>query len=240
MSVLPVRTYPPLATKPGPGVSAAPPESIPGGTTENDGPDTTLTKSVAGWTRSTVRVPLASSAWSPTEAGSVDPPWRYASAPLTSRISDANGDGCVGSIRRSQLRTTSEARSGLPSEKVRFGRIWNVTCCPPSSNCHDSASAGRTCRSASKLVNDSNSWAVIAALPESPWSAGSSVVGDPVRIRTGLSEPAPVVPAQETSSVASARRTRSRRIGRSIGPVGGGAVRRPRRRPRARSGLSRA
>ena len=62
VSVFPVRTYPPLATKAGPGVSAAAPRSIPGGTIENDGPDTTFTKSVAGWTSWTVRLPAASSA----------------------------------------------------------------------------------------------------------------------------------------------------------------------------------
>ena len=156
-----------------------------------------------------------------------------------SSASEASGDGCVGSMIRSQLRTTSEGRNGLPSENVKFGRRWNVTCWPPAPNCHDSASAGRTCRSPSNVVSDSKSWAVIAALPASPWAAGSSVVGSPVRIRTGLSEPAPVVPAQEASSVASARRTRSRRIAGSIGRVGRGppdGLAGPVRRPAARRG----
>ena len=42
---------------------------------------------------------------------------------------------------------TSDGRIGDPSEKVRPERRWNVTCRPPSSNRHDSARAGRTCRS---------------------------------------------------------------------------------------------
>ena len=93
-------------------------------------------------------------------------------------------------MSRSQLRTTSDGRSGDPSENVRPGRRWKVTRRPPSSKRHDSARAGRTCRSRSKVVSDSNSWAVMAALPASPWAAGSRVVGAPVRIRTGRSGPA--------------------------------------------------
>ena len=129
--------------------------------------------------------------------------------------------GWSGSIRRSQLRTTSDGRSGLPSENVRSGRRWNVTCRPSSLKRHDLARAGRTCRSASKLVSDSNSWAVIAALPASPWAAGSSVVGLPDRIRTGRSGPAAVDPPHEANSVAATRRTNRRRIAGSIGRVTG-------------------
>ncbi len=136
-----------------------------------------------------------------------------------SRTREASGDGWSGSIRRSQLRTTSDGRSGLPSEKVRSGRRWNVTCRPSSLKRHDSARAGRTWRSASKLVSDSKSWAVIAALPESPWAAGSSVVGLPDRIRTGRSGPAAVDPPHEANSVAATRRTNRRRIAGSIGRV---------------------
>ncbi len=52
---------------------------------------------------------------SPTAAGSVDCPVRWARAPLTSRIRAASGDGEFGSIRRNQLPTTSSAVSGVPS-----------------------------------------------------------------------------------------------------------------------------
>ena len=137
-----------------------------------------------------------------------------------SKASDASGDGCVGSIRRSQLRTTSDGRSGLPSEKVRSGRSWNVTCRPPSANVHDSARAGRTWRSASNAVSDSNSWAVIAALPASPCAAGSSVVGLAGQDPDGRSGPAAVDPPHEANSVASMTKAIRRRIAGSIGRVG--------------------
>ena len=148
-----------------------------------------------------------------------------------SRTSDASGEGCAGSIRRSQLRTTSDGRSGLPSENVSPGRRWKVTRRPPSSNRHVSARAGRSCRSESKVVSDSNSWAVIAALPASPWIAGSRVVGSPVRIRTGRSDPAPALPPHEATRVASRARAIRRCIAGSIGRV----VRTPRFRPGSRA-----
>ena len=123
-------------------------------------------------------------------------------------------------MSRSQLRRTSDGRIGDPSEKVRPDRRWNVTCRPPSSNRHNSARAGRTCRSRSNVVSDSNSWAVMAALPASPWTAGSRLVGAPVRMRTGRSEPAAGWDPHAAKSVASRTRASRRRIAGSIGRVG--------------------
>ena len=114
------------------------------------------------------------------------------------RRSKPAATGAPGRSGAASSAATSDGRSGLPSEKVRPFRRWNVTRFAPSSNRHDSARAGRTSRFASKAVSDSNSWAVIAALPASPCAAGSSVVGAPVRMRTVRSAAAPGVAPIDT------------------------------------------
>ncbi len=111
-------------------------------------------------------------------------------------MSDRSGDGAAGSMIRIQLRTTSSPVSGEPSENVRSGRRWNTTRRPPSSRSHDAARAGRTCNWASKPVKPSNSWAEIAALPMSPWAAGSSVVAEPMRMLTESGRAAATPPAR--------------------------------------------
>ncbi len=177
MALVAVAVYPPLPTKPLPASNAPVSPAATGGTIPNDGLETTSMKSAAGRTRPTVTSPLASSACSATEAGSADARVRYAWAPSITSASDASGDGWAGSIRRSQLRTTSLARSGVPSEKDRPGRRWKTIRFPPSSTRHESARAGCSCRLPSNVVSVSNSCAVMAALSASPCAAGSSVVG---------------------------------------------------------------
>ena len=85
---------------------------------------------------------------------------------------------------RNQLRTTSAALIGAPSLNVIPGRRWKTTVAPPSRNSHDDARAGRVWSCASMAVRLSNSWAEIAALPISPWVAGSRLSAGPMRIRT--------------------------------------------------------
>ena len=85
---------------------------------------------------------------------------------------------------RNQLRTTSSAVIGVPSEKARPGRRWKTTVAPPSRKSHEAASAGRGWSGASIAVRPSNSWAETAALPMSPWAAGSRSPAAPIRIRT--------------------------------------------------------
>ena len=195
----------------------------------NDGLETTSTKSAAGRTRPTVTSPLASSACNATDAGSTDDPDMYAWAPSMTRASDARGDGGAGSMRRSQLRTTSLARSGVPSENDRSGRRWKTIRCPPSSTRHASASAGCSWRFPSNVVRVSKSCAVIAELSASPWAAGSSVVGAPTRMRTGRS--APTAAAEDpTRTAAEMTRAASNVEGRDRRRIGG-SIRAGRRKP---------
>ena len=114
--------------------------------------------------------------------------------PTTSAMSEASGDGRFGSMIRSQLRTTSAPLSGEPSENVSPGRRWKTIRRPPSRIDHDSASAGRTARLGSIAVRLSNSWALTRALAMSPWSAGSSSAGVPVRIDTSSRPAARALP----------------------------------------------
>ena len=110
-------------------------------------------------------------------ASAVPRPCARSDAPTTSSSSEASGDGALGSTTRSQLRFTSAAVSGVPSENARPSRSVKTTVRPPSANVHDSARAGRTVRSASTVVRLSNTCAITAALAASPAAAGSRVAG---------------------------------------------------------------
>ena len=147
VSVSPVNTYPPLATNPSPATSALGSCPTPGGTTANVGPATMFGKSDAGRTRSTVsslaRRPRVSA--DGCRIGVLAAQVGLRALRCRKRATPGATAG-AGSIKRSQLRTTSDGRSGLPSEKARSGRSRNVIRRPSSSNRHDSASAGRSSR----------------------------------------------------------------------------------------------
>jgi hypothetical protein len=128
---------------------------------------------------------------------------------------------------RSQLRTTSLARSAVPSLKRRPGRRRNTTRRPSSSKRHDSASAGWMASESSSAVSDSKNWAIIAELWASPVAAGSSSAGALTAIRAVPLGAPGGCPPQAPAIRATRSMTIRRRIGRSIRAVLVRAARRP-------------
>ena len=174
----------------------------------NVGLATIVTNSAAGRTRSTTTSLAPSSAVSPTSSA-LPSPEMYSREPSTSSISVASGDGASGSMTRSQLRTTSAARNGVPSLNVRPGRSRKTIRRPPSSIRHDSARAGRSSSDSSKVVSVSKNWAVSAALPAVPGRGR-------VQARRGAeTDPRRAVGRPRPASGKNTRRRTGRRAGRS-------------------------
>src|SRR6188768_827509 len=93
--------------------------NIDGGTTASEGDAVTEIKYVAGRRRLTMT--WSPSARNPTPSLPICPDW-YSVAPSMSATMLASGDGCCGSIIRSQLSTTSCAVIGVLSEYTFPGR----------------------------------------------------------------------------------------------------------------------
>ena len=197
------------------------PRPTPGGTTPNVGLGDDVDEVGAGRTRSTVT--------SPARVVGVQrrrrrvgrrPAAGTPAAPSMSSTSDASGDGC-GRVDQAQpaaddvdwpaaacRRRTSGPGGGGRRSAARRPRRATIRRGP-----------GGAARSPSNVVSVSNSWAVTAALPASPWAAGSSV--GRARRRGSRAGPVGRRRPRRTRTPASERRAGrpGRRIGGSIGRV---------------------